>query len=139
MNTTESPTPSNGAAPPAPSPLPDPLHPRPEESDLARRAQTAAELVAGFSTSTRLDSRFRLAVGDLARAMSGLEGMRACGFATEIAADALPRLAEILAQVERALERARPELEAELRERDAAVRPATRRARPSRARAAVSP
>ncbi|WP_217923132.1 hypothetical protein [Miltoncostaea oceani] len=95
----------------------DPLLPRAEEADLARRAQAAAELVAGFQGSPRLDNRFCLAVRDLGRAIVGLEGMRAVGFAPEIAADALPRLGDVLAQVERALERARPELEAERRKR----------------------
>jgi hypothetical protein len=135
---TETPLAQNGSAPAPPSGLPDPLHPRPDESELARRAQSAAELVATFSASRRLDSRFRLAVGDLARAVSGLEGMRACGFAPEIADDALPRLAQVLAQVERALERARPELEAELRERETPARPPARRPRPSRARVATA-
>lgn len=120
-----------GAAPVAPTPRPapigDPLLPRAEEADLARRAQTAAELVGGFQGSARLDNRFCMAVRDLSRAIVGLEGMRAVGFAAEIAGEALPRLADVLAQVERALERARPELEAERRQRAQDCRPPAQR------------
>jgi len=121
-----------GIAPGRPAPIADPLPPRAEQADLARRAQAAAELVAGFQGSARLDNRFCLAVRDLSRAIVGLEGMRAVGFAPEIAGDALPRLADVLAQVERALERVRPELEAERRQRAQDRRPPAR-PRPSRA------
>lgn len=124
------------AAQQRPAPIADPLLPRAEEADLARRARAASELVGGFQGSARLDNRFCLAVRDLSRAVVGLEGMRAVGFAPEIAGDALPRLAEVLGQVERALERARPELEAERRERAQDRRPPAR-PRPSRAAAAV--
>lgn len=129
-------TPPTTPATPAPRPAPidDPLLPRAEEADLARRARAAAELVGGFQGSARLDNRFCLAVRDLSRAIVGLEGMRAVGFAPEIAADALPSLADVLAQVERALERARPELEAERRQRAQDRRPPAR-PRPSRASA----
>ena len=122
-------------APPAERPdggIPEPLHARPEESPMVRRAGAAAATVAGFEGCGRLDSRFRHAVGDLARAISGLEGMRACGFAPEVAEEALPRLAEVLSAVERALERARPELEAERRSREGGGRPAPRRPRAPR-------
>lgn len=117
---------------PRPAPIGNPLLPRAEEADLARRARAAAELVGGFQGSARLDNRFCLAVRDLSRAIVGLEGMRAVGFAPEIAADALPRLADVLAQVERALEQARPELEAERRQRAQDRRPPAR-PRPPRA------
>ncbi|WP_217913803.1 hypothetical protein [Miltoncostaea marina] len=117
---------ASAPAQPRPAPIGDPLLPRAEEAELPRRARAAAELVAGFQGSARLDNRFCLAVRDLSRAIVGLEGMRAVGFSTEIAADALPRLSEVLGQVERALERARPELEAERRQRAQERRPAAR-------------
>lgn len=106
--------------------IPDALLPRAADSDLARRATAAADLVAGFGASGRLDGRFRLAVGDLAHAVTGLEGMRACGLAPAVADEALPKLAEVLGLVERALERAVPELQAEQRETDAARQPRRR-------------
>ncbi|HMO01009.1 MAG TPA: hypothetical protein PKD59_16480 [Miltoncostaeaceae bacterium] len=106
--------------------IPDALLPRAADSDLARRASAAADLVAGFGASARLDGRFRLAVGDLAQAVIGLEGMRACGLAPAVAEETLPRLAEVLGLIERSLERAVPELQAEQREGDAARRPPRR-------------
>jgi hypothetical protein len=111
--------------------IPHALLPRAADSELARRASAAADLVAGFGASGRLDGRFRLAVADLAKAVVGLEGMRACGLAPELAEQALPRLAEVLSLVERELDRAVPELEAERRDIEAARAPA-RRARKSR-------
>ncbi|MGE0029465.1 MAG: hypothetical protein AB7O78_16840 [Thermoleophilia bacterium] len=118
--------PASAPAKPRPAPIGDPLLPRAEEAELPRRARAAAELVAAFQGSARLDNRFCLAVRDLSRAIAGLEGMRAVGFSTDIAADALPRLSEVLGQVERALERARPELEAERRQRAQERRPGRR-------------
>lgn len=106
--------------------IPDALLPRAADSDLVRRATAAADLVAGFGASARLDGRFRLAVGDLAHAVTGLEGMRACGLAPAVADEALPKLAEVLERVERALEHAVPELQAEQREAEAARQPRRR-------------
>jgi hypothetical protein len=56
----------------------------------------------------------------------GLEGMRACGLAPAIADEALPQLAKIAAGVERELERAIPELQAEQREAGAPREPVRR-------------
>lgn len=114
---------------PAPE-VPSALLPRAGDSELARRAAAAADLVAGYGASARLDGRFRLAVADLARAVTGLEGMRACGLAGGIAEAALPALAEVVERVERELERAIPELQAEQREIEAARQPARRSRRP---------
>lgn len=112
---------------PGPSGLPDALLPRPEDADLARRARAASELITGFSGSVRLDNRFCQAVRDLARAIAGLEGMRAVGLAPEIADEALGRLGDVLTRVEAAVESARPELEAERRERATPQAPGPKR------------
>ncbi|MGE3141446.1 MAG: hypothetical protein AB7O53_18515 [Thermoleophilia bacterium] len=120
----------------APDPeIPQALLPRAADSELARRATALADRVAGYGASARLDGRFRLAVGDLGHAVVGLEGMRACGLAPAIADQALPRLADMLDAVERALEEAAPALQAELRDAQAARQP-VRRPRRSRAAAA---
>jgi hypothetical protein len=111
--------------------IPQALLPRATDAELARRAAVVADRVAGYAASARLDGRFRLAVGDLGRAILGLEGMRACGLAPAVADEALPRLADVLAAVERALEEALPELQAEQREAEAAREP---RRRPRKAR-----
>lgn len=111
-----------GAAPE----IPKALLPRAAESDLARRATALADVVSGYGASARLDGRFRLAVGDLAHAVMGLEGMRACGLAPAVAEEALPQLAKVLAAVERELERAIPELQSEQREAEAAREPLRR-------------
>jgi hypothetical protein len=103
--------------------IPPALLPRAEDSELARRAAAAADVVAGYGASARLDGRFRLAVGDLARAVAGLEGMRACGLAPAVADEALPRLAEVVSLVEDALERAVPELQDERRDADTGTPP----------------
>ena len=114
-------------APPDAAPdIPQALLPRAAESDLARRATALADIVGGYGASARLDGRFRLAVGDLAHAVVGLEGMRACGLAPAVADEALPQLAKVLAAVERELERAIPELQAEQREVEAAREPLRR-------------
>ncbi len=115
--------------------IPSALLPRATDSELARRATALADRVAGYGASARLDGRFRLAVGDLGRAVVGLEGMLACGLAPAVADQALPQLAEVLDAVERALDEAAPELQAELRDAEAARAPA-RRARKPRAAAA---
>ncbi len=115
--------------------IPSALLPRAADSELARRATALADRVAGYGASARLDGRFRLAVGDLGRAVVGLEGMRACGLAPAIADQALPQLAEVLDAVERALDEAAPELQAELREVEANRAP-VRRVRRSRTTAA---
>ena len=112
--------------------IPHALLPRATDSELARRAAALADRVAGYGLSGRLDGRFRLAVGDLGRAVVGLEGMRACGLAPSVADEALPQLAEVVDAVERALERALPELQAELRETEG-VREPVRRPRKVRA------
>ncbi len=112
--------------------IPQALLPRATDSELARRATALADRVAGYGASERLDGRFRLAVGDLGRAVVGLEGMRACGLAPSVADEALPQLAEVVDAVERALERALPELQAELRETEG-VREPVRRPRKVRA------
>ena len=109
--------------------IPPALLPRATDSELARRAAAAADLVAGYGASARLDGRFRLAVGDLAKAVAGLEGMRACGLAGAIADEALPRLAEVVTRVEQALERAVPELQVERRDTEPPEPPARRRRR----------
>ena len=109
--------------------IPPALLPRAADSELARRAAAAADLVAGYGASARLDGRFRLAVGDLAKAVAGLEGMRACGLAGAIADEALPRLAEVVTRVEQALERAVPELQVERRDTEPPEPPARRRRR----------
>ena len=114
--------------------IPHALLPRATDSELARRATALADRVAGFGASGRLDGRFRLAVGDLGRAVVGLEGMRACGLAPSVADEALPQLAEVVDAVERALERAIPELQAELRETESVHAPVRR---PRKVRAAV--
>lgn len=106
--------------------IPHALLPRATDSELARRATALADRVAGYGASGRLDGRFRLAVGDLGRAVTGLEGMRACGLAPSVADEALPRLAEVVDAVERALERAIPELQAEQHEAEAAREPVRR-------------
>lgn len=103
--------------------LPVVLLPEPEDADLARRAAAVADALAGYSGSARLDGRFRLAVKGLAAAVSGLEGMRAVGFAPDVGEAALPRLAELVVYVERAVEEARPALERE-RQASAAAAPA---------------
>lgn len=110
--------------------IPEALLPRAADSELARRAGALADRVAGFGASARLDGRFRLAVSDLGRAVVGLEGMRACGLAPDVAEQALPQLAEVLEAVERALERAIPELQSELREAEVAGPPARRARKP---------
>ena len=109
--------------------IPPALLPRAADSELVRRAAAAADLVAGYGASARLDGRFRLAVGDLAKAVTGLEGMRACGLAGSIADEALPRLAEVMTRVEQALERAVPELQAERHDAEPREPPARRRRR----------
>jgi hypothetical protein len=114
--------------------IPQALLPRAAESDLARRATALADVVGGYGASARLDGRFRLAVGDLAHAVVGLEGMRACGLAPAVAEEALPQLAKVLAAVERELERAIPELQSEQREAEAAREPLRR---PRKVRAAA--
>jgi hypothetical protein len=114
--------------------IPEALLPRAAESELARRATALADLVGAYGASARLDGRFRLAVGDLARAVIGLEGMRACGLAPTVADEALPRLAKVVAAVERELERAIPELQAEQREAGASREPVRR---PRKARSAA--
>jgi len=114
--------------------IPPALLPRATDSDLARRATTLADIVGGYGASARLDGRFRLAVGDLASAVIGLEGMRACGLAVAVAEEALPQLAKVLAGVERELERAIPDLQSEQREAEAAREP---RRRPRKVRAAA--
>jgi hypothetical protein len=114
--------------------IPHALLPRATDSELARRATALADRVAGYGASGRLDGRFRLAVGDLGRAVIGLEGMRACGLAPSVADDALPQLAEVVDAVERALERAIPELQAELRETESVQAPVRR---PRKVRAAA--
>ncbi len=124
------PAPAISTSPARPPGLPDPLLPRPEDADLARRARAASEFITGFSGSIRLDNRFCQAVRDLARAITGLEGMRAVGLAPEIADDALARLGDVLSLVEEAVESARPELEAERRERSTAIPAPKRRGRP---------
>ena len=113
--------------------IPQALLPRAAESDLARRATALADIVGGYGASARLDGRFRLAVGDLAHAVVGLEGMRACGLAPTVADEALPQLAKVLAAVERELERAIPELQGEQREAEVAREPLRRprKARPT--------
>jgi hypothetical protein len=120
------------AAGPAALEIPHALLPRATDSELAHRAAALADRVAGYGSSGRLDGRFRLAVGDLGRAVVGLEGMRACGLAPSVADEALPQLAEVVDAVERALERALPELQAELRETEG-VREPVRRPRKVRA------
>lgn len=115
--------------------IPQALLPRAAESDLARRATALADVVGGYGASARLDGRFRLAVADLARAVVGLEGMRACGLAPAVAAEALPQLAKVVAAVERELERAVPELQAEQREAETTREPLRR---PRKVRAAAS-
>lgn len=120
---------------PAPE-VPSALLPRAGDSELARRAIAAADLVGGYGASARLDGRFRLAVADLAKAVTGLEGMRACGLAPRVAETALPRLAEVVERVEQELERALPELQAEQRETEVAREPARRSRRPRPAGAA---
>lgn len=110
--------------------IPQALLPRAADSDLARRATAAADLVGGYGASARLDGRFRLAVADLSSAVVGLEGMRACGLAPAVAEAALPQLAEVLELVEQALERAIPELQAEQRENGAGREPLRRPRRP---------
>lgn len=124
-----------GSEPTADPQIPSALLPRAADSELARRATALADRVAGYGASARLDGRFRLAVGDLGRAVVGLEGMRACGLAPAVADQALPQLAEVLDAVERALEEAAPELQAELRDAEATRAP-VRRARKPRAAAA---
>ncbi|MGD9696123.1 MAG: hypothetical protein AB7V42_10740 [Thermoleophilia bacterium] len=124
-----------GSEPAADPQIPSALLPRATDSELARRATALADRVAGYGASARLDGRFRLAVGDLGRAVVGLEGMRACGLAPAVADQALPQLADVLDAVERALDDAAPELQAELREAETARAP-TRRARRPRAAAA---
>lgn len=114
--------------------IPPALLPRAADSDLARRATALADIVGGYGASARLDGRFRLAVGDLANAVIGLEGMRACGLAAAVAEEALPQLAKVLAGVERELERAIPELQSEQREAEAAREPLRR---PRKVRAAA--
>ena len=114
--------------------IPHALLPRATDSELARRATALADRVAGYGASGRLDGRFRLAVGDLGRAVVGLEGMRACGLAPSVADEALPQLAEVVDAVERALERAIPELQAEQRETESVREPVRR---PRKVRAAV--
>ena len=114
--------------------IPQALLPRAADSELARRATALADRVAGYGASERLDGRFRLAVGDLGRAVVGLEGMRACGLAPSVADEALPQLAEVVDAVERALERAIPELQAEQRETESVREPIRR---PRKVRAAV--
>ena len=114
--------------------IPQALLPRAADSDLARRATALADIVGGYGASARLDGRFRLAVGDLANAVIGLEGMRACGLAAAVAEEALPQLAKVLAGVERELERAIPELQSEQREAEAAREPLRR---PRKVRAAA--
>ncbi|MGD9734730.1 MAG: hypothetical protein AB7V58_03860 [Solirubrobacterales bacterium] len=106
--------------------IPQALLPRAAESDLARRASALADVVGGYGASARLDGRFRLAVADLANAVVGLEGMRACGLAPAVAEEALPQLAKVVGAVERELERAIPELQAEQREAVAAREPLPR-------------
>lgn len=126
------PTPTSvptGPRPPGPE-IPRALLPRASDSELAHRATALADRVAGYGASARLDGRFRLAVGDLGRAVVGLEGMRACGLAAAVADEALPRLAEVVEAVERALERAIPDLQAELAEAQAAREPVRRARRP---------
>ncbi len=123
---TPTPTPGLGPAPE----IPRALLPRASDSELARRAVALADRVAGYGASARLDGRFRLAVGDLGRAVVGLEGMRACGLAASVADEALPRLAEVVEAVERALEQVTPELQAELAEAEAARAPMRRPRRP---------
>ena len=120
------------AASPVALEIPHALLPRATDSELARRATALADRVAGYGASGRLDGRFRLAVGDLGRAVTGLEGMRACGLAPSVADEALPQLAEVVDAVERALERAIPELQAEQRETES-VREPVRRPRNVRA------
>lgn len=114
--------------------IPQALLPRAAESDLARRATALADVVGGYGASARLDGRFRLAVADLASAVVGLEGMRACGLAPAVAEEALPQLAKVLDGVERELERAIPELQSEQREAEAAREPLRR---PRKVRAAA--
>lgn len=114
--------------------IPQALLPRAAESDLAQRATALADVVGGYGASARLDGRFRLAVSDLAHAVVGLEGMRACGLAPAVAEEALPQLAKVLAGVERELERAIPELQSEQREAEAAREPLRR---PRKVRAAA--
>jgi len=106
--------------------IPQALLPRAADSDLARRATALADIVGGYGASARLDGRFRLAVGDLAHAVVGLEGMRACGLAPAGAEEALPQLAKVLAGVERELERAIPELQSEQSEAAGAREPLRR-------------
>ena len=120
------------AASPAALEIPHALLPRAADSELARRATALADRAAGYGASGRLDGRFRLAVGDLGRAVVGLEGMKACGLAPSVADEALPQLAEVVDAVERALERAIPELQAEQRETES-VREPLRRPRKVRA------
>ena len=119
------------ATSPAALEIPHALLPRATDSELARRATALADRVAGFGASGRLDGRFRLAVGDLGRAVVGLEGMKACGLAPSVADEALPQLADVVDAVERALERAIPELQAEQRETES-VREPIRRPRKAR-------
>jgi len=114
---------------PAPE-VPAALLQRAGDSQLAQRATAVADLVGGYGASARLDGRFRLAVADLAKAVVGLEGMRACGLASRIADTALPRLAEVVERVEQELEWAIPELQAEQRDIDAAREPVRRSRRP---------
>lgn len=106
--------------------IPPALLPRATDSDLARRATALADIVGGYGASARLDGRFRLAVGDLASAVIGLEGMRACGLAVAVAEEALPQLAKVLAGVERELEQAIPQLQSEQREVEGAREPLRR-------------
>lgn len=112
--------------------IPQALLPRATDSELARRATALADRVAGYGASERLDGRFRLAVGDLGRAVVGLEGMKACGLAPSVADEALPQLAEVVDAVERALERAIPDLQAEQQNAES-VRAPVRRTRKVRA------
>lgn len=105
------------------------LLPEAEDGDLARRAAAVADTLAGYAGSARLDGRFRLAVKGLAAAVCGLEGMRAVGFAPDLAEAALPRLSELVAQVERAVEEAQPALERERQAAAAAAPAPTRRGR----------
>ncbi|WP_217922733.1 hypothetical protein [Miltoncostaea oceani] len=122
------------ATSPAALEIPQALLPRATDSEVARRATALADRVAGYGASERLDGRFRLAVGDLGRAVTGLEGMRACGLAPSVADEALPRLAEVVDAVERALERAIPDLQAEQQNAESVRAPVRR---PRKVRAAV--
>lgn len=88
----------------------EPLRPAPEKAPLVVRAERLAAALAPYEASPRLDVRFRLAIGELALTLRGLEGMRANDFAIDVVDHVTNLLTAVLEEAAAAIDQAVREL-----------------------------